>query len=645
MLSRLRTAPRSATRFLSTSAAAPSPLALAREPQQRPTSDSALSRARTRIANRDHVQVAPPLVDSFGRKHDYLRLSLTEKCNLRCTYCMPEQGVPLLPKDDLLTADEIERVARVFVDHGVRKIRLTGGEPTIRRDIVDIVERLGRLSLSSLGMTSNGIALKRKLPALVSAGLSSLNLSLDTLDPFKYELVTRRRGFDAVMDSLDIAQGLKPKGLKTKVNVVVIRGLNDHEVPDFVELTRERDITVRFIEYMPFEDNRWSTAKLVPSSELLSLISARHPASGLDKLQDAASDTTRAYRVPGYAGSFGFISSMTDHFCGGCSRLRIGADGRVKVCLFGPPVLSLRPLLRSSPASPTSDAALMHAVGGAVYGKKFAHDGLGGPEGIKREGKMGPMVGIASLPISPLRPTRRPRTRTPLHLLGPSTSSPLSFPTTRLFSSTSSPRTSSSSSSDDNDSSPRLTHIDPSTGKAAMVSVAGKASTLRSATAVGRVYVPPAAFALIDFGDEHEHELEQVERDGSRRRSRRGGMNKKGDVVSVAQLAGLMGAKHTSLLIPLCHPVPLSHVAVELRPLRATSEVEVRCTATCEGATGVEMEALTGVSVAALTVWDMCKAAGGKEMEIRGLRVVSKSGGKSGDWVRPDFDEQRDDVE
>jgi len=146
-------------------------------------------------------------------------------------------------------------------------------------------------------------------------------------------------------------------------------------------------------------DNRWSTAKLVPSSELLSLVAARHPHSGLDKLKDAASDTTRAYRVPGYAGSFGFISSMTDHFCGGCSRLRVGADGRVKVRSLSSLSLSLASPFRrartcTDAARTPSDAALMHAVGGAVYGKKFAHDGLGGPEGIRREGRMGPMVGI-----------------------------------------------------------------------------------------------------------------------------------------------------------------------------------------------------------------------------------------------------------
>ncbi|GJN87650.1 hypothetical protein Rhopal_000605-T1 [Rhodotorula paludigena] len=304
---------------------------------------------------------------------------------------MPESGVPLLPPDHLLTTDEVERTARLFVHHGVRKIRLTGGEPTIRKDIVDVVERLGRLPLESLGMTSNGLALPRKLPALVRAGLTHLNLSLDTLDPLKYELMTRRRGFERVMHCLELAQDLQREGLRTKLNVVVIRGLNDMEVPQFVELTRDRDITIRFIEYMPFEDNRWSTQKLVPSASLLSTLSSLHPPGAITKLADSASDTTRAYRVEGYRGSFGFISSMTDHFCGTCSRLRVGADGGVKVCLFGPPVLSLRALLRSPS---TSDADLMASVGRAVWGKHYAHNGLGGASGIKERGRMGPMVGI-----------------------------------------------------------------------------------------------------------------------------------------------------------------------------------------------------------------------------------------------------------
>lgn len=317
------------------------------------TSANPPRQARRRIAELDEGG-SPHLLDSFGRRHDYLRISLTEKCNLRCTYCMPEHGVPLLPPDNRLTAQEIDRVARVFVRSGIRKIRLTGGEPTVRPDLVEIVERISMnrtAGLTSLGLTSNGIALKRKLPALVDAGLSHLNLSLDTLDPFKYELMTRRRGFERVVESLELAQSLKPRGLRqTKINVVVIRGVNDHEVPDFVNLTRDMDITVRFIEYMPFEgalfrvtisttqprtdrdrpaDNRWSTQKLVPSASLLSHLETLHPR--LIKLRDADSDTTRAYAVPGWKGSFGFISSMTDHFCGTCSRLRIGADGGVKV--------------------------------------------------------------------------------------------------------------------------------------------------------------------------------------------------------------------------------------------------------------------------------------------------------------------------
>ncbi|GAA5900330.1 hypothetical protein JCM6882_002308 [Rhodosporidiobolus microsporus] len=585
--------------------------------------------ARQRIDDIDRLSTSPPvspfLTDSFGRKHDYLRISLTEKCNLRCTYCMPEQGVPLLPRDDLLTTDEIERVARLFVQNGVSKIRLTGGEPTVRKDLVDVVARLSHLSLTSLGMTSNGIALKRKLPALVAAGLTHLNLSLDTLDEFKYELMTRRRGFHAVMEALEVAKGFKGEGLRTKINVVVIRGLNDMEVADFVELTRESDITVRFIEYMPFEDNRWSTTKLVPSHSLLSSLRTRFsPSHGeLEKLVDSASDTTRAYRVPGFKGSFGFISSMTDHFCGGCSRLRIGADGGVKVCLFGPPVLSLRPLLRSSPPSPSSDLELMQQIGTAVWGKKFAHDGLGGASGIKERGRMGPMVGIGGTP----RPSRRP-----VHLDPPATPIPLDarlIPTVEHSNDASSrsPPASSSATSSAHPTSAldSLTHIDPLTGRASMVSVSAKASTLRSATAVGYIKLNQRAWDLIDLGGDAG---DTAGASGATMKT------KKGDVLSIAQLAGLMGAKHTSLLIPLCHPLSLSHISVRLSPVPSTLSLRIEATAECVGPTGVEMEALTAVSTAGLVVWDMCKAVAGEEMVIEGVKVVRKSGGRSGDWVR-----------
>lgn len=203
-------------------------------------------------------------------------------------------------------------------------------------------------------MTSNGVTLRRHLPALVEAGLTHVNVSLDTLDPLKYELMTRRRGFEKVMESLEVAKQLRQtKGLRVKLNVVVMKGqsfnlrssssqesslvdtfgvpgVNDMEVPAFVELGKAEDLVLRFIEYMPFEDNRWSQTKLVPSADLLSLIEATIGVP-IDKLDDSPSDTTRAYRVRGYTGSFGFISSMTNHFCGTCSRLRVGADGGMKV--------------------------------------------------------------------------------------------------------------------------------------------------------------------------------------------------------------------------------------------------------------------------------------------------------------------------
>ncbi|KAM0788623.1 hypothetical protein ACM66B_001742 [Microbotryomycetes sp. NB124-2] len=542
--------------------------------------------------SRGPAPVSAHLVDSFGRQHDYLRISLTEKCNLRCTYCMPEQGVPLLPKNNLLTADEIERTAKMFVSNGVTKIRLTGGEPTVRKDLIDIVARLGRLPLASLGMTSNGIALKRKLPALVDAGLTHLNISLDTLDPFKYELMTRRRGFQAVMDAIDTALSLKNAGLRLKINVVVIRGVNDIEVADFVELTREKDITVRMIEYMPFEDNKWSTDKLVPSSTLVSRLQTKFP--NLEKLIDPKSDTTRSWRVPGYKGTVGFISSMSDHFCGECSRLRIGPDGGVKVCLFGPPVLSLRPLLRDP--SQTDDT-LMERVGTAVWGKHFAHNGLGGAQGIKDKGKMGPMVGIGA--------QARPRTRSYLPLMPPMHRAPLKH----VLAYSTGPK--------------RLTHTDPITGKPSMVSVSDKDVTLRSATAVGTIFLNKEAFDLIEFTSPL---------DGSTTNSTM--RTKKGDVLTTAQLAAIMAAKSTSTLIPLCHPLMLTSIQVNLEPDPARVAIKIQATVECHGQTGVEMEALTSVSVGLLTVWDMVKAIAGKEARIGDVFVQSKSGGKSGDWQR-----------
>ncbi|KAG2172391.1 hypothetical protein INT43_004933 [Umbelopsis isabellina] len=311
------------------------------------------------------------LTDTFSRQHNYLRISITEKCNLRCTYCMPAEGVQLSASDKLLSTDEILRLARLFVSEGVTKIRLTGGEPTVRPDIIELVQGIGELKqhgLINLGMTSNGIALKRKLPKLVDAGMDSLNVSLDTLDKDMFEMITRRKGFERVLESVHQALDLGMPSVK--INCVVIRGINDREVSNFVALTKDLPLTVRFIEYMPFDGNRWNVEKLVPYKEMIQDIESRF--GKFEKETDDPNDTTKAYRLPGYAGKVGFITSMSDHFCGTCNRLRITTDGNLKVCLFGPAEVSLRDHMRQS----TNDQELCEIIGMAVKKKKKQHAGM-----------------------------------------------------------------------------------------------------------------------------------------------------------------------------------------------------------------------------------------------------------------------------
>ena len=216
------------------------------------------------------------LSDSFGRVHKYLRISLVEQCNLRCNYCMPEGGLDWTPTDQLLTDDEIIRLARLFVEQGVTKIRLTGGEPLLRPGIERIVEALASLpGLKTLAITTNGLLIKRRLPKLQAAGLNLINLSLDTLRPDRFEAITRRDGLGLVLEAIDVMlhSGYDP----VKVNCVVMRNVNEDELVDFVGLTREKSIEVRFIEFMPFDDNRWSREKLVPYEEMLRIIQQVYP--------------------------------------------------------------------------------------------------------------------------------------------------------------------------------------------------------------------------------------------------------------------------------------------------------------------------------------------------------------------------------
>ncbi len=329
---------------------------------------------------------ADVLTDRFGRRHTYLRLSLTERCNLRCRYCMPAAGVPLTPRDHLLTTPEIVRLARLFVAAGVEKIRLTGGEPLVRKDAEAIAEALGALpGLRTLALTTNGLLLARKLERLHRAGLTHLNLSLDTLRPERFAHLARRPGLDRVLAALDLALDYGYRDERLKLNVVVLRGVNDDELEDFVALTETLPLEVRFIELMPFGGNAWASDTLVPYREMLERVGARF---ALARLGDGPHETARTFRVPGHAGRVGFIASMSAPFCEGCNRLRLTADGALKVCLFGRAEVSLRDRLRAG----ASDDDLRATVRAAVQRKKAAHDGTEEIAEAARRAENRPMI-------------------------------------------------------------------------------------------------------------------------------------------------------------------------------------------------------------------------------------------------------------
>ncbi|XP_072032501.1 molybdenum cofactor biosynthesis protein 1-like isoform X2 [Amphiura filiformis] len=337
--------------------------------QQVQTSEDLKSSEPKYFVKDDILPFSAFLTDTFGRQHNYLRISLSEKCNLRCQYCMPEEGVDLTPNDNLLSTEEIVRLSKLFVQQGVDKIRLTGGEPLVRKDVIEVVEELGKLDgLKAIGMTTNGIALARKLPKLQAAGLNQLNISLDTLVPQKFEFVTRRKGFSHVMRGIDTALDLGFNPLK--INCVVMRGLNEDEINDFVEYTKDKPIEVRFIEYMPFDGNRWNDKKMFGYQEMMSVIQKRWP--DFTPLQDEPNATAKVYRVPGYHGQVGFIASMTKPFCGTCNRVRLTADGNLKVCLFGASEISLRDAMREG----QNDEELLQVIGAAVGRKKKQHAGM-----------------------------------------------------------------------------------------------------------------------------------------------------------------------------------------------------------------------------------------------------------------------------
>jgi molybdenum cofactor biosynthesis protein A len=311
-----------------------------------------------------------PLKDTFGRQHSYLRISLSEKCNLRCLYCMPADGVPVQPESHLLSNSEIMKLATWFVEQGVSKVRLTGGEPLLRKDLLNLVSSLHSLGLEQIGMTTNGVTLSKQLPDLVEAGMTHMNISLDSLQPEKFARLTRRPPayFHKVIQAVEDSARLLPH--QTKINVVVMPD-NLDELQEFAELTRHMPIDVRFIEYMPFNANQWENDGFVSYKQMQEQI------KGLERLEDGPNDTTKWWTLPGESvGRIGFITSMTDHFCGTCNRLRLTADGQLKVCLFGKTEVSLRDLMRNG----GSDEMLQKLIHHSVQRKHFK---LGGHEDMQ----------------------------------------------------------------------------------------------------------------------------------------------------------------------------------------------------------------------------------------------------------------------
>jgi len=270
------------------------------------------------------------LTDDFGRKHNYLRISLLEKCNLRCTYCMPADGIALSPKASLMTADEIFSIAQIFVQNGVDKIRLTGGEPLLRKDFPEIASKLAALDVA-LSITTNGILIDRHIDTLKLYGITKINLSLDTLIASKFHSITLRNQFEKVVDNLHL---LLNNDFKVKVNVVLMKGFNENEIVDFVKLTQYLPLSVRFIEFMPFAGNEWDRSKMISQNEILSELEKNFTSKEIEKLEDEKNFTARTYRIKDFQGDFGIISSITNPFCDGCNRIRLTANGKIKNCLF-----------------------------------------------------------------------------------------------------------------------------------------------------------------------------------------------------------------------------------------------------------------------------------------------------------------------
>ncbi len=324
--------------------------------------------------------------DHLGRDIDYLRISVTDRCNLRCLYCMPAEGVPWRPHDEMLRIEEIARIARVAAAEGITKVRLTGGEPLVKKGIVGLIRDIKAAGIDDISLTTNGLLLPRMAADLKAAGLSRVNISLDTLDPEQFRHITRLGNVEDVLAAIDAAleYGFDP----VKINAVAVRSLNQ-DFEGFSKMTLDRPLHVRFIEYMPVGDSAgsdgtgWTAADTIPSAELREMINQVARKEGLGELEPVAKGEgpggggpAKYWKFPGAQGTVGFITAMSNHFCGQCNRLRLTADGKIRPCLFSDEEIDVKAAVRSD----NPDQAVRDALYAALRVKPDEHHHREGTE-------------------------------------------------------------------------------------------------------------------------------------------------------------------------------------------------------------------------------------------------------------------------
>ena len=270
------------------------------------------------------------LKDSFGRTHDYLRISLIERCNLRCTYCMPEEGLVLREKAEFMTQEELLLITHQFVSMGVKKIRLTGGEPLIKRNFRSIIKELSALPVE-LTLTTNAVILDRFIDDLKAAKIKKLNISLDSLNEERFNEISRRKSFKPIIDNIYLAV---KEEFDVKLNVVLMKGVYDDEIIDFIELSKIDKINIRFIEFMPFNGNDWDWSQTISHQTIFDRVVKHYGKGKVQTEPEMPNSTSKNFKIKNYSGNFGMISTLTNPFCDTCNRIRLTADGRIKNCLF-----------------------------------------------------------------------------------------------------------------------------------------------------------------------------------------------------------------------------------------------------------------------------------------------------------------------